>query len=413
MTHRLLTGGVDAAGAPVVVRVDDSTGTVVAVGPDPTVAPGPDDEVVDCTGLVVLPAAAEPHVHLDKVGTVHRAPNPSGELMGAVRAWLAHAPTIDGDDVRLRATAAVDDFVAAGVTAVRTHVNVHATIPLEVLEAVLAVRDAVADRCTVQVVGLFTPPVSGADDGARANRRLVERAVDLGIDALGGAPVSDPDPAALIDLMVGTAADRGRLVDLHVDETLDPSARTLLTYADAVERYGMGGRATAGHCVSLGIHPAAEQASTAARLAEVGIAVVALPTTNLWLQGRARPTATPRGLTAVRALLDAGVTVATGADNIEDPFCPLGRADPFDAARLLALAAHLAPGEAWAAASAGARAALGLPPNRLTPGAAADLVAIEGRDLDQALARGSARRIVLRAGRVVAETTVEVRCPPD
>src|SRR5262249_46369569 len=156
---------------------------------------------------------------------------------------------------------------------------------------------------------------------------------------------------------------------------------------------GLGGTATASHCVSLGMQPEAEQRATARRLADVGVAVLALPTTNLWLQGRASPTATPRGGTAGRALLDPGGGVGAGRDNIEDPFCPLGRADPLDAARLLALAAHLAPAEAWQAATERSRAVMGLSAVRLEPGAFADLLLVEGRNLDQVLARAPAGRV--------------------
>jgi cytosine deaminase len=156
------------------------------------------------------------------------------------------------------------------------------------------------------------------------------------------------------------------------------------------------------------MHDVDEQKATAGRLADVGIAVVSLPSTNLWLQSRTIPSAMPRGVTAVRALLDAGVPVATGSDNIEDPFCPVGRADPFDAARLLSLAAHLSPEEAWAAVTSSARAVMGLPAALLEVGATADLVAIEGRDLLDALARGSARRTVVHGGQVVATTSVAV-----
>ena len=59
--------------------------------------------------------------------------------------------------------------------------------------------------------------------------------------------------------------------------------------------------------------------------------MIANPDTNLYLQGRA-PTATPRGLTAVHALLDAGVNVAAGSDNLQDLFNPLGKGDPLEAA---------------------------------------------------------------------------------
>ena len=78
-------------------------------------------------------------------------------------------------------------------------------------------------------------------------------------------------------------------------------------------------------------------------MAAAGIAVVALPATNLYLQGREHQQAMPRGVTAVRALREAGVVVAAGADNLQDPFNPLGRACPFETAALMVLTAHLSP----------------------------------------------------------------------
>ena len=102
------------------------------------------------------------------------------------------------------------------------------------------------------------------------------------------------------------------------------------------------------------------QLRIAAELAEAGVAVITLPQTNLYLQGRSHPVATPRGLTALRPLLDAGVTVAAGGDNLQDPFNLVGRGDPLEAASLLVAAGHLLPEEALAAVSGSARAAMGL-----------------------------------------------------
>ena len=404
MTTHVLVGGVDGAGAPLELRLDAASGLVVHA--EPLLTPEPGEGVVDCGGLVLLPAGAEPHVHLDKVGTIRSAPNPSGELMDAVHAWLAYAPSLTAEDVHRRALDAVDRYVASGTTAIRTHVNVHASIDLSVLDAILRVRDEVADRCTVQVVALITAPLADDSEEARATWRQAEAAMERGVDLVGGAPATDADPAAAVRLLVDLAARWGRPIDLHIDEKLDPEARALLALANGVRQHGLAGRATAGHCVSLGQQPIEEQLATASRLAEAGIAVVALPPTNLWLQGRGRPVATPRGVTAVRVLLDAGVVVATGADNVEDPFCPLGRADLIDAARLLALTAHVTPAEAWHAASVAGRRVLGLPPAALSVGSVADILAIEGHDVGQALARASAHRLVWKAGRLVARTTV-------
>src|SRR4030095_12834339 len=116
-----------------------------------------------------------------------------------------------------------------------------------------------------------------------------------------------------------------------------------------------GLRATASHCVSLGVQDETPQAVVPAELAAADVAVVTLPQTNLFLQARGTTTAPPRGLTALRPLLDAGVTVAGGADNMQDPFNIVGRGDPLETAALLVMAGHLTPAEAYHAVAAGTR----------------------------------------------------------
>ena len=139
------------------------------------------------------------------------------------------------------------------------------------------------------------------------------------------------------------------MVDLHTDETLDPAVLGLEDLVARVERFGLQGRVTASHCVSLGMQPVDVQHAVADATAAAGVSVVTLPQTNLFLQGRDRAVATPRGLTALRPLLDAGVTLAAGGDNLQDPFNLVGRGDPLETAALLVMAGHLAPEEAYRA----------------------------------------------------------------
>jgi cytosine deaminase len=164
--------------------------------------------------------------------------------------------------------------------------------------------------------------------------------------------------------------------------------------------------ATASHCVSLGNQPAAVQAEVAAAVAASGVAIVTLPIANLYLQGRDIPTATPRGLTALPALLSAGVVVAGGGDNIQDPFIPVGRADPLLTAQYLVVAGQLAPSTAYELVGAKARAVMGLPPLAVAPGFPGDLVAVAGSSLREAIANASQDRLVFRGGRLVSRTRV-------
>ena len=106
--------------------------------------------------------------------------------------------------------------------------------------------------------------------------------------------------------------------------------------------------------------------------------MIALPHTNLFLQGRGTAPM-PRGLTAVAALRAAGVNVAAGADNLQDPFNPVGRACPFETAGLMIMSVHDLPAVAWSAVTEASRRTLGLPPVAITAGAPADLMAVRAR----------------------------------
>ena len=397
----LLRGATDLDGRRVDVRVDGLS--VAAVGPGLVAAPG--EEVLDLTGHWLLPAPAEPHAHLDKALTSHRVPNRTGDLAGAITAIRAIAADFTHEDLVERATRAVYEYLANGTTAIRTHADVGVHAGTRHLRALVQVRDALAGLVPIQVVALISAPFSAAE--AEAAPRLLAEAVELGADVVGGAPHLWADRDAGQALSFDAAVRAGLPLDLHTDETLDPTAQGLLDLARRVTATGFDRGVTAGHCVSLGIHPLEVARSTAREVARAGIGVVALPQTNLFLQGRDAGLAPPRGLTAVRALLDAGATVGGGGDNLRDPFNPMGRADACEAASLLVTAGHLSTREAWLAVSAGARRCMGLPVPAVTEGAVAEFVAIAAESLDAAVAGAGTTRVVLSGERVLATSAVQ------
>jgi cytosine deaminase len=300
-------------------------------------------------------------------------------------------------------------MVLRGTTAIRSHVDVGVPLGLRAVEAMLAVRDDVRARglADLQLVALVSAPITG-DLGAD-HRRLLDEALALGVDVVGGVPYRDLDPVEATALAVDAAARFGVPIDLHTDETLDRCVLHVRDLARMARERGLGGTlgaVTASHCVSLGVQEPDVQAMVAAELAESGVAIVVLPQTNLYLQARDHPVAPPRGLTAVRALLDAGVTVAAGADNVRDPFCSMGRLDALETAALLVMTAHLTPDEAWAACTTAGRAVLGMAPVTVAAGAPAELLAVEGASLADAMAGAGERRVVVHRGRVVASTEV-------
>lgn len=373
---------------------------IAEVGAPGTLARDEADSL-DLSGYVLLAAPAEPHAHLDKALTAERVEVQAGDLNAAIDAWHAHRAGLGEEDIARRAESAALIALARGVTAVRTHVDVGEGIELRAAEALVSVRDRLRPLMDIQVVALSYPLAGAA--GAE-NRALVRAALELGVDVVGGAPHIDPDPAGHIEVCLGLAAEFGRPVDLHMDEHLGSS----VDLEDLVRVMGDGfpQPVTASHCTSLGMRSAEVQDRLAAEAARAGIAVVTCPGTNLHLLGRGVRTATPRGLTALPALLGAGVLVAGGGDNLQDFFHPLGCGDPLQTAALLVLAGQLDVQTAYRLVSENARAVMGLPGGGVTPGGPGELVAVAGGSLQEALSTTTEDRIVFRAGRVVTRTSV-------
>jgi cytosine deaminase len=385
-------------------------GAIAAVGP----GAGAGQAVAahhDLQGYVLLPSAVEAHAHLDKAWLADRCPNPAGDLAGAIESVRRAYSTMDEPDIRRRATKALMTAVRHGCTALRAHVNCEPGIGTRALSQICALRDELSALVEVQVVAHMGMPLTGA--GGREGRLLLGEALSLGIDLVGGAPDLDPAPVEAMRLLLETAAEAGLGVDLHLDETTCPEVFILDQFAEEVVRRGLAGRATASHCVSLSQQGTPRIERTAARLARAGIGVVVLPQTNLFLQGRDERSWLLRGLTAVGPLRRAGVNVAGGADNVRDPFNPLGRYDPLETAALLVAAAHLSPSDGYAAVSQEARAVLGLTPVAVQPGSPADLLAVRASSLEEAVASASEDRWVFRAGRLVARSRVIQEVDPE
>ncbi|MFT4228729.1 MAG: amidohydrolase family protein [Microbacterium sp.] len=362
--------------------VTDS-GTAPATGAD-----------VEADGWIALPPLADLHAHLDKGYTWDAFGRPEGSLDDAIACWMAHGESHDAAAMKAAGRRHLIAALHAGVTAVRSHANYHqGADPLRGIRALIELREEFRGLVDVQVVAMH---------GHEQPDALLRDAVDLGVDLVGGVPHLTPDPVRELDRSARLAEEAGIGIDLHTDETLDAHSLDLADLAARTRHWPAGTIRSAGHCVSLSMQDAGTLARTLDAVAEAGVSIVANPLTNLYLQGWQHPVATPRGIPPLRAILDAGIALAAGGDNVQDPFNPLGNADMVDVAAELVLAGHLTPTQAWDVAANGGRAVFGLPPARGRVGDVADIVLVRAAHTAEALAERAPDRIVIRGGRVVA-----------
>ena len=358
------------------------------------------EEVIDAGGLLLTSSLTEPHAHLDKAFLAERIDNPTGDLMGAINAMESSRDLITVADTVERAERAVRLMVGNGVTAIRTHADVTEWNNLYSVEALVEVRNRTKDIVNLQICALLGWPLSG--DVGKSNRELGRRAIEMGADILGGCPHLDIDPEGANIALIELAGELNCGLDLHTDEHTDANRISLEHLASRITASGFNRPVVASHCVSLGMQDESTQRRIAEKVATANMGVVALPHTNLFLQGREFATATPRGLTAVASLRRAGVKVAVGADNLQDPFNPIGRGDPLERAALAILTAHLLPHEAFDSVSKQARAVIGLASSGPKVGDVADLMLIPAGSIREAIANTPPRKLVFYKGRIVS-----------
>ncbi|WP_430869047.1 amidohydrolase family protein [Demequina aurantiaca] len=376
------------------VDVTISGGTVTSVLPSGTArVPSDASAILDLDGHLLLSATAEPHAHLDKAGSWDAIRPPMGDLRAAIVSWRDYADAMTEQDIVTRARAQVLRNVRNGTTAIRSHVDLlRGDDPLRGIRAINTVRDELHDLVDIEIISLVPADIPTS---------VVEASLDAGADGIGAAAHLAPEPFVELDRILAIAERNDCVLDMHTDESLDE----VVTLGRLAERTRAWSRnVTAGHCVRLGTVSVEERDGLIEAVVASGIGVIANPITNLYLQGWEHEVATPRGLTAVRALVDAGARFAAGADNVRDPFNPMGRSDGLETAMLLVVAGHLTAEEAFHAVSGGAREVMGLASSGPTAGAAADLLAVRASHLTHAIAEASADRVVLHGGRVVART---------
>jgi len=278
---------------------------------------------LDAASNLVVPPFVEPHIHLDATLTAGEpAWNMSGTLFEGIERWAERKALVTHEDTKTRARKTIDMLVDHGIQHVRTHVDV--TDPsLAALKAMVEVREETRHLIDLQIVAF---PQEGIESYANG-RALMEQAVALGADVVGGIPHFEntrDQGVSSIKFLMDLAERTGCLVDVHCDETDDPQSRFLEVLAEEARVRGMGERVTASHTVAMGSYDNAYCSKLFRLLKMSKINFVSCPTESIHLQGRFDSYPKRRGLTRVAEIDRAGMNICFGQDSIVDPWYPLG-----------------------------------------------------------------------------------------
>lgn len=360
----------------------------------PISAPPTGKDTIDLGGAFVMPPLVDGHIHLDK--TLLGLPWVPNQATGnrvadrieaerKVRASRTLPEVETGSNL-------VRQVMASGTLHMRTHVDIDNQLGLRNLQEILKVRERFRDLVTIEIVAF---PQSGVLRSP-GTAELLDAAISEGADLVGGLdPIGiDGDLDGHLDAIFGVAAKHGVGVDIHLHDGGESGIAQMLAIAQRTEAAGLQGKVAISHAFALGSVPTDSAARTADVLAKARISIMS--------HGPGGATIPP-----LKLLKEHGVEVFGGSDNIRDAWSPFGNGDMLDRAMMIAYRANFRHDHELALAfemvtDAGARV-LGLPDYGLRAGGPADFVAVEAENVAEAVATRRRRKLVVKAGRVIAQ----------
>ncbi len=355
---------------------------------------------IDAHGNLVTESFVNPHLHLCKVWTLPMMEEEAlksyqGDSMGKAMAAIELASVIKQKYaegwIADNARRAVALAALHGNLHIRAFADVDSKARLEAVKALIRIREEFRGIVDVQVVAFAQDGIVREPDAAS----LLRQAMELGADVVGGIPwveFTNADAAAHVNTCFDLAQEFDKDVSMLLDDAGDPDLRTLEMMAVEAIRRNWQGRALAHHCRAMALYPRPYVQRLARILRSAGVAVVTDPHTGP-LHAR------------VKELLDEGVRVCLGQDDISDAYYPFGRNNmlevAFLASHLLWMMTRQEIEKLYDMITIDAAAAINLGPFGLFEGAPANLVVLDQSDPVDALRFHAPPAHVISHGKIV------------
>jgi cytosine/creatinine deaminase len=396
-----------AADGPLDIGIDK--GRIVAI--EPNIAA--DAARYDAEGRLASPGLIETHIHLDKSRIIDRCAPQERATLSPVKGVTPLKGAMTVEDVRARAAQTIEACIKHGTTHMRTQVEVDPGIGMRGFEAVQSLiaeyRWAIdIEMCVFPQEGLLNYP--GTDE-------LLVEGLKRGAKLIGGAPRYDSDEAGQVRRIFELAREFDVDIDIHLDVGPTADSMNIHLVRELTEEYKRGGRVVVGHMAKLSLLRPAEVRTLARQLADAGIAVTVLPATDLFLMGRDQDHSVRRGVADANLLIAEGVNCSLSSNNILNPATPYGDCSLIRMANLYANVLQLdRPAElreclrmltdrsAWL---------LNLEDYGLAVGRPADIVVLDARSPEQAIAEISQPVAAFKRGRQTVSWPLPQLLPPQ
>jgi cytosine deaminase len=401
---------VPAAANGGMVDVGFAKGRIAAIEPKLTV----DVPSYDAQGCLCCAGLCETHIHLDKSRIIDRcAPEPSRSNPNHMQRVQAVKPTFTVEDIYNRAKATLENCIKQGTTRIRTHAEIDLPVGTKCIEALTMLQKEYSwavdlEICAFAQEGLTTEP--------EADKALV-KSLEGGAKVIGGAPNYDADHAGQISRVFELARRYDIDIDMHIDSGHDPASMDLHLVAELTTKYKLGGRVAMGHVTKVSGLPADKQKDIAKKLADAGVAVTALPATDLFVLARHVEYNVPRCVTDLNLFAEQGCNCSISSNNILNPFTPFGDGSLIRMANLHANTLQVGEperlAELFAMISERSARLLNLKDYGIRVGSQAEVVVIDAQSSAEAVATCAPVLAVFKRGRQTVSRQRAELLPPN
>lgn len=361
---------------------------------------------LDAGGNLVTESFVNTHLHLCKVYTLMRMDEAAlkdyhgadmGKAMTAIELAAKVKEQYDEKWIIKNVRKACALAGRYGCTHIRAFADVDSKGKLEGLKALIRAREEFKGVVDIQVVafaqdGLVREP--GAEE-------LMRQAMDLGADVVGGIPwieYTDADIAEHVRICFQLAKQYDKPVSMLVDDAGDNGLRSLEVMALETIRTGWQGRSLAHHARAMSMYPKPYLQKLAAILKKAEMGVVSDPHTGP-LHAR------------VRELLEEGVLVCLGQDDISDAYYPYGRNNMLEVAflnsHLLWFTTRDDMETLYDMVTKNAARAIGLKDFEIKEGAPANLVVLDQPNVLEALRFHEKPQYVISHGKLIDQQKMD------
>ncbi len=218
-----------------------------------------------------------------------------------------------------RISLAIENMIAQDVSTVMTFADVDSKTGLKHLKATILARDMHKDKITVLIANQVTRGILDAKE-----QKIHEEVAEL-VDIIGGLADSDhPQEDKHIDFVLKLAKKNKKRAQIHIDQDNDPDQKVTEILAKKTIELGVEGQVMGAHAVSLAAQSKKYRSNVIALLKNAGVSIIVCPVGAISMRQLDKTAPLHNSIAPIIELIEGGVNVALGTDNIYDLYSPFG-----------------------------------------------------------------------------------------